>query len=93
MPIDWVGLAAVIMGTLVILIPVAGITARFALKPIVESLALVRQTPETGGRLASLESRVSLLENQLEGTESELRRLREESDFRKELSSPRSGQP
>ncbi|MEJ2215269.1 MAG: hypothetical protein P8099_01515 [Gemmatimonadota bacterium] len=89
MPVDWVGLAGVIMGTLIILIPIAGITARFALKPIVESLALVRQTPQTDERLASLESRMALLENQMDGTEAELRRLSEESEFRKELSTPR----
>lgn len=89
MPVDWVGLAGVIMGTLIILVPVAGITARFALKPIVESLALARQTPQTEERLASLESRMSLIENQMDGTEAELRRLSDESEFRKELSGPR----
>lgn len=90
MPVDWVGLAGVIMGTLIFIIPVAGLTARFVLKPIVESLALARQTPQTAERLASLESRMALLENQLEGTDAELRRLSEESEFRKELSRPRS---
>lgn len=89
MPVDWVGLAGVIMGTLIILVPVAGITARFALKPIVESLALARQTPQTDERLASLESRMTLLENQMDGTEAELRRLSDESEFRKELRGPR----
>lgn len=89
MPVDWVGLAGVVMGTLIILIPVAGITARFALKPIVESLGLARQTPQTDERLASLESRMALIENQMDGTEAELRRLSEESEFRKELRGPR----
>ncbi|HKK26922.1 MAG TPA: hypothetical protein VKB18_02460 [Gemmatimonadota bacterium] len=88
MPVDWVALAGVIMGTLIVLIPVAGLTARFAFKPIVESLGRVRQTPQTDERLASLESRMALLENQMEGTEAELRRLSEESEFRKELARP-----
>ena len=92
MPIDWVGLAGVVMGTLIILIPVAGLTARFALKPIVETLGMARQSPQTEERLSSLESRLALLENQLDGTEAELRRLSDESDFRRELASePRSG--
>lgn len=93
MPVDWVGLAGVIMGTLIILVPVAGITARFALKPIVESLALARQTPQTDERLASLESRMALIESQMDGTEAELRRLSDESEFRKELRGPRPAGP
>jgi hypothetical protein len=90
MPVDWVALAGVVMGTLIVLIPVAGITARFALKPIVESLALARQTPQADERLAALESRMALLENVVDGTEAELRRLSDESAFRKELDRPRS---
>jgi len=92
MPIDWVGLAGVVMGTLIILIPVAGLTARFAIKPIVEALGTARQSPQTEERLSSLESRFSLLEAQMDGTEAELRRLSEESDFRRELAlKPRGG--
>lgn len=88
MPVDWVALAGVIMGTLIVLIPVAGLTARFAFKPIVESLARARQTPQTDERLASLESRMALLEHQMDGTEAELRRLSEEKEFRDELARP-----
>lgn len=88
MPVDWVALAGVIMGTLIVLIPIAGLTARFAFKPIVESLAKVRQTPQTDERLASLESRMTLLENQLGGMEAGLRRLTDEAEFRKELARP-----
>jgi len=47
-PVDWVALAGVIMGTLIILIPVAGLTARFALKPIVEAVARMRCPPTLG---------------------------------------------
>lgn len=94
MPVDWTGLAGVIMGTLIILIPVAGLTARFALKPVVEALIRVKQTPATDERLAAIESRISLLETQMEGSEAELRRLTEESDFHRQLSrSPREETP
>lgn len=92
MPIDWVGLAGVVMGTLIILIPVAGLTLRFAIKPIVETLGAARQSPQLEERLSALESRFALMESQMDGTEAELRRLSEESDFRRELAQgPRDG--
>ena len=39
LPIDLTALLAVFMGVSVVLIPVLGITARFALKPTVEALS------------------------------------------------------
>ncbi|MDP2479187.1 MAG: hypothetical protein Q8W51_11655 [Candidatus Palauibacterales bacterium] len=86
MPVDWTGLAGVIMGTLIILIPVAGLTARFAFKPIVEAIAHLRQTPQANDRLAAIESRLALLETQMDNTETELARLSDESEFRRKLS-------
>jgi hypothetical protein len=85
MPVDWTGLAGVVMGTLIILIPVAGLTARFAFKPIVEAIAHLRQTPAADERITAVESRLALLEAQMENTETEVARLTEESDFRREL--------
>ncbi len=85
MPVDWTGLAGVIMGTLIILIPVAGLTARFALKPIVEAIAHIRQQPTGPERLQSIESRLALVEAQLENAEKEIDHLMEEREFQKEL--------
>jgi hypothetical protein len=85
MPVDWTGLAGVIMGTLIILIPVAGLTARFAFKPIVEAIAHLRQTPQGNERLSAIESRLALLETQMENTETELARLSDEAEFRRKL--------
>ena len=73
------------MGTLIVLIPVAGLTARFAFKPIVEAIAHLRQTPQSNDRLAAIESRLALLETQMDNTETELARLSDESEFRREL--------
>ncbi len=84
-PVDWVALAGVIMGTLIILIPVAGLTARFALKPIVEAVARMRQTGGAAEHLALLERRMALMEQQQANTESDVGRLLEVQEFQEKL--------
>ncbi len=84
-PVDWVALAGVIMGTLIILIPVAGLTARFALKPIVEAVARMRQTQGASAHLMLVEQRLALLEQQQANTESDVGRLLEVQEFQEEL--------
>ena len=84
-PVDWVALAGVIMGTLIVLIPVAGLTARFALKPIVEAVARMRQTQGAAEHLALVEQRLALLEQQQAITESDVGRLLEVQEFQEKL--------
>ncbi len=84
-PVDWVALAGVIMGTLIILIPVAGLTARFALKPIVEAVARMRQTQGASEHLMLVEQRLALLEQQQANTESDVGRLLEIQEFQEKL--------
>lgn len=85
MPIDVTAIVAIIMGMLVILIPIAGLTARFALKPLVESLANLMASREVTDALQITERRVALLEQQVESLENLARRLKEERDFHREL--------
>ena len=87
MPIDWVALAGVIMGTLIVLIPVAGLTARFALKPMVEALARWKEAQAEGSGNRLLEQRVALLEAQLGQVEGSLHRVLEEQEFNRKLGS------
>ncbi|HEU4455525.1 MAG TPA: hypothetical protein VFR81_20850 [Longimicrobium sp.] len=87
MPIDWVALAGVIMGTLIVLIPVAGLTARFALKPMVEALARWKEAQAEGSSSRLLEQRVALLEAQLGQVEGSLHRVLEEQEFNRKLGS------
>ncbi len=84
-PVDWVALVAVTMGTLIVLIPVAGLTARFALKPIVEAVARMRQTQGAVEHLALLEQRMALMEQQQANTESDVGRLLEVQEFQEKL--------
>jgi len=91
LPIDLTAIVAIIMGMLVVLIPIGGLTARFALKPLVESLADLLASRDVTDALQLTERRVALLEQQVESLESTARTLREERDFHRELASGRDG--
>jgi hypothetical protein len=80
-----IGLTAVVMGSLCVIIPIAGITARIALKPIVEAMARYRELKGADDTVSMLERRMSLMEEQLHGMDRSLRLLVEDSDFRRRL--------
>lgn len=81
-------LVAVVLGCLIILIPVAGLTARFALKPMMEALAHYRSTQGEGQRTELLERRLALLEEQMHSQERTLGRLAEDAEFHRQLEAP-----
>jgi hypothetical protein len=82
-------LVAIVMGTLMFLIPIAGFTARFALKPIVEAMARYREVQggTTGRELNVLEQRVALLEQQYSVLENDMHRISELKEFDRQLTS------
>jgi len=88
MPIDVTGVVTVIMGSLIILIPIAGITLRFAIKPIAEAMAKIREGQRADREMALLQQRLDLLEQHLGGMESELHRVREVQEFHAGLKAP-----
>ena len=88
LPIDVTGVIAVAMGMMVVLIPIAGLTARFALKPIAEAVARMREGQGSNQQFGLIEQRLSLLEQQLIGVELDVRRIEEYSAFDRELRSP-----
>ncbi len=86
-------IVAIVGGVLLFLVPIAGFTARFAFKPIVESLAKLRelQAGAPGGAdVQQLAQRVGKIEQQLEGMDVSLQRLIEAKEFDRQLSSGRS---
>ena len=88
-----VPVVAIVLGSLMFLIPIAGLTARFAFKPIVESMARLRELQASAPGSADvkeLEQRVGKIEQQLEGMDVSLQRLIEAKDFDRQLSSGRS---
>ena len=75
---------------LAILVPVVGLTARIALKPIAELMGRMREGQNSNQTLAMMERRLELLEREVQvlGTVREdLDRLREAQDFQLRLAS------
>ena len=57
-PVDLTALVPAVLGVLIVLVPVMGWTARFAIKPIVEALARARETGAPGREVELLAARV-----------------------------------
>lgn len=86
MPIDLVAVIGVTGGILLFLIPVLGVTARFALKPIVEAFQLSRGAG-TGSaqQLNLLAQQVGAIETRLEAMEHDVQLLTEAREFDEKL--------
>jgi hypothetical protein len=82
-------LTAIVLGSLMFLIPIAGLTARFAIKPIMEALGRAREGAGSNAReLSVLEQRVALLEQQYQNLEGSVERLQDVKDFERRLTGP-----
>ena len=93
-PIDLTAIVAIVMGMLVVLIPIAGLTLRFAIKPITESVAKLRESGMEKQKVDLLERRMALIEQELHGVEGmreDLARVLEAVDFQRQLREPQSG--
>lgn len=85
LPIDLTALLAVFMGCLIVLTPIAGLTLRFALKPMVDALGRWSEMRGSRDAVELLGKRVAFLEQQLETLESTVQRLAEVSEFDRQL--------
>ena len=92
-PVDLVGLLAVFMGISIVLVPVIGLTARFALKPTVEALSRFFDKRGSDEVVSILERRVALMEMQLESMETTVNRIAETADFDEKLATPSESPP
>jgi hypothetical protein len=82
-------LTAIVLGSLMLLIPIAGWTARFAIKPIMEALGRAREGAGSNAReLSILEQRVALLEQHHRALEDSIERLQDVKEFEKRLAAP-----
>ena len=82
-------LTSIVLGSLMLLIPIAGLTARYAIKPIMEALGRAREGAGTNAReLSILEQRVALLEQHYQALEGSIERLKDVKEFEKRLVSP-----
>lgn len=85
----FIPLTAIVMGSLMLLIPIAGLTARFAIKPVMEALGRAREGAGTNAReLSVLEQRVALLEQQYQNLEGSVERLQDVKEFERRLTGP-----
>lgn len=84
-PVDIVGLVAVFMGISIVLVPVIGLTARFALKPTVEALGRFFEQKGLDETVHILERRMALMEQQLESMDESMERLTEIVEFHRAL--------
>ncbi|HEX8830053.1 MAG TPA: hypothetical protein VF705_02750 [Longimicrobium sp.] len=81
------GLVAVTLGIMIVLVPVLGVTARFALKPIVEAFARMKEIQGEEQKVALMEQRIALLEEHLHSVDRNVAALQEDADFRRQLDS------
>ncbi len=91
-PVNLQEITAIIMGMLVVLIPIAGLTLRFAIKPITESVAKLRDSGMERQKVDLLERRMTLLEQELhniEGMREDLARALEAAEFQRQLTTPK----
>lgn len=93
LPVDLTAIVAIVMGVSIILVPVIGLTARFALKPTMETLDRFFQSKDVEETVRILERRVALMEQQIESMEHTVQNLKEVTDFQSQLrSGSESGQ-
>jgi hypothetical protein len=90
MPIDLTAVVAVFMGTLIVLIPVAGVTIRFAIKPIAEAMARMNESQGAAEQMKLMQQRMELMEHQLGAMESEMHRVKEVTEFTAQLKAPKT---
>ncbi len=90
-PIDLTALLSVFMGISIVLVPVIGLTARFALKPTVEALSRFFDKKGSDEAVSILERRMALMEQQLESIASSVQRLAEAAEFDQKLAAPPKG--
>ena len=88
MPVDLTALVATVLGISIVLVPVIGLTARFALNPTVEALSRLFEKGSTDRSLQIMERRMELHEQEVEALRSAVRSLSEAREFERQLVTP-----
>lgn len=81
-------ITAIVMGSLMLLIPIAAFSLRFAIKPVMEAIAKSREISGGARELTVLEQRVALLEQHYQSLEHDFARVSEVKEFERKLSAP-----
>lgn len=88
LPIDLTALVATILGISIVLVPVIGLTARFALHPVADALSRLFESRNADESLQILERRLELQEQQIDALTNAVRSLSEGREFDRQLASP-----
>ena len=75
----------ILVSGLIVFTPVAGLTLRFALKPLVDSMARLMEIRSRKDDADLLDKRVALLEQELGAARTELKELRDRDEFYQRL--------
>ena len=81
---DIVPILAISGSILVVLIPIAGLTARFALKPLIESITDAMRVRQ-GGDVQGMERRMAMLEKELASLRGEVQKVADGAAFDRSL--------
>ena len=90
-PINLTGLILGALGISIVLIPVIGLTARFALTPLVDAMSRLFESRGAEESLQIMEQRIQLQEQQIAALQSSVRSLVEGRDFERQLKAPTDG--
>jgi hypothetical protein len=93
LPIDITGLIATILGISIVLVPVIGLTARYALSPAVQALAAAFESRGSDETIRILERRIDLQEQEMAGLRLTLQSIEDANDFERKLSAPQALPP
>jgi len=86
-PVDITGLISSILGISIVLIPVIGLTARFALNPTVEALAKLFEKRGADETMRVIERRIELQEQEIAMLRATVDSLAQGRDFERQLAS------
>jgi hypothetical protein len=78
-------LLGIFFGGLIVLVPVIGITARIALRPMMDGWARYREMKGNDESVLLLERRMALMEEHLNSIDRSVQMLLDDSDFRRRL--------
>lgn len=79
---------AILMIGLIVFVPVAGVTMRLALKPLIDSVIRVAEMRRSTQEVALLEKRLALVEQELASVRGEVREVSAQAEFYRRLADP-----
>ena len=92
-PINLTALVGTILGISIVLVPVIGLTIRFALSPAVEALSKLFEGRGNDETLRILERRIELQEQEITALSQAVRGLSDAQDFERQLGAPAAEEP